>query len=142
MSESQPSLRRAVKPGEPSVPRVEHDGNVWRIRTVTAARQVLRARDLTTQAVAHSVLDSAALTQLVPSLAGGEAQSALFLAEGGVLDLHELTSRLARAARAGGATLETSMQVAHIELAAGSDWVVVPLHGLSQMLDAEPGKAR
>jgi cytochrome P450 len=48
--DAEPSLRKARKPGEPSQPRVENEGTVWRVRTVTAARQVLRARDLTTQA--------------------------------------------------------------------------------------------
>ncbi|MGV8907927.1 MAG: cytochrome P450 [Propionicimonas sp.] len=47
---AEPSLRRAWKPGEPTEPRVQNEGHVWRVRTVTAARQVLRARDLTTQA--------------------------------------------------------------------------------------------
>ena len=45
-----PNLRRAVKPGEAATPRVQNDGRVWRIRSLAAARQVLRARDLTTQA--------------------------------------------------------------------------------------------
>ncbi len=44
------SLRRAMKPGEPAVPRVEREGHVWRIRSLATARQVLRTRDLTTQA--------------------------------------------------------------------------------------------
>jgi cytochrome P450 len=47
---NEPSLRRARKPGEADRPPVEHEGNVWRIRSAGAARQVLRARDLTTQA--------------------------------------------------------------------------------------------
>ncbi|WP_278236978.1 cytochrome P450 [Isoptericola sp. AK164] len=50
--------RRAVRPGEPSTPRVERQGadggrgvsTVWRIRSLEAARQVLRARHATTQA--------------------------------------------------------------------------------------------
>jgi cytochrome P450 len=42
--------RRATKQGEPTVPRIEHDGIVWRIRSLSAARQVLRAREQTTQA--------------------------------------------------------------------------------------------
>lgn len=45
-----PVRRRAVKPGEASSPRVAHEGHVWRVRTLTAARQVLRAREATTQA--------------------------------------------------------------------------------------------
>jgi cytochrome P450 len=46
----EPDLRRARRPGEADVPRVEQDGHVWRIRSVAAARQVLRARTRTTQA--------------------------------------------------------------------------------------------
>jgi cytochrome P450 len=42
--------RRATKQGEPTVPRIEHDGIVWHIRSLSAARQVLRAREQTTQA--------------------------------------------------------------------------------------------
>ena len=47
---SGPDRRRAVKAGERDTPRVERDGAVWRIRSLAAARQVLRARDATTQA--------------------------------------------------------------------------------------------
>ncbi len=46
--------RKAVKAGERDAPRVEHSGpagqGVWRIRSLAAARQVLRARQSTTQA--------------------------------------------------------------------------------------------
>ncbi len=42
--------RRATKQGEPESPRVQHDGTVWRIRSLSAARQALRAREQTTQA--------------------------------------------------------------------------------------------
>ncbi|MGC3994667.1 MAG: cytochrome P450 [Propionicimonas sp.] len=45
-----PDLRRAVKPGERDEPAVEREGQVWRIRALEPARQVLRARDRTTQA--------------------------------------------------------------------------------------------
>lgn len=44
------SQRRAVKPGEVDHPRVQQEGHVWRVRSLTAARQVLRARDATVQA--------------------------------------------------------------------------------------------
>jgi cytochrome P450 len=44
------SQRRAVKPGEVGDLRVEREGHVWRIRSLEAARQVLRARDATRQA--------------------------------------------------------------------------------------------
>jgi cytochrome P450 len=42
--------RRATKSGEPTVPRIERSGTVWRFRSLSAARQVLRAREQTTQA--------------------------------------------------------------------------------------------
>lgn len=42
--------RRAAQRGEPTRPRVERDGGVWRVRSLAVARQVLRARDVTTQA--------------------------------------------------------------------------------------------
>ena len=45
------SRRRAVRPGEPEIPRVERSSDrVWRIRSLAVARQVLRARHATTQA--------------------------------------------------------------------------------------------
>lgn len=45
-----PNLRRAERPGEPATPRVAPEGRVWRVRSLAAARQVLRARNATTQA--------------------------------------------------------------------------------------------
>lgn len=42
--------RRAVRAGEPDVPPVERTGHVWRVRSASAARQVLRERRATTQA--------------------------------------------------------------------------------------------
>lgn len=42
--------RKAMKPSEAATPRVEKDRHVWRIRSLTTARQVLRRRDLTGQA--------------------------------------------------------------------------------------------
>jgi cytochrome P450 len=47
---TEPDLRLSTKPGEPDEPRVERDGATWRVRSLAAARQVLRARDATTQA--------------------------------------------------------------------------------------------
>ena len=44
------SQRRAIRSGEPVEPRLEREGHVLRVRSVAGARQVLRARDLTTQA--------------------------------------------------------------------------------------------
>lgn len=48
--DDEPDLRRAVRPGERDSPRVEQDGHVWHVRSLAVARQVLRARDRTTQA--------------------------------------------------------------------------------------------
>ena len=48
--EREPSQRRATKRGEPVVPRIERERHVLRVRSVAGARQVLRARDRTTQA--------------------------------------------------------------------------------------------
>ncbi len=39
-----------MRPGEDGPRRVEQDGRVWRVRSLDVARQVLRARDRTTQA--------------------------------------------------------------------------------------------
>lgn len=50
MSQADASVRRAVVAGEPSAPRVAKEGGIWRIRSLSAARQVLRARGQTTQA--------------------------------------------------------------------------------------------
>ncbi|WP_040283528.1 cytochrome P450 [Tessaracoccus massiliensis] len=44
------SQRRAHKAGESPEPRIDRTGDVWRIRSLEAARQVLRARHATTQA--------------------------------------------------------------------------------------------
>lgn len=46
----EPGSRRAEKPGETAVPRVQREGHVLRVRSLAAARQVLRARTATTQA--------------------------------------------------------------------------------------------
>lgn len=42
--------RRAVRAGEAAEPRVERDGRLWRVRSASAARQILRERQATTQA--------------------------------------------------------------------------------------------
>lgn len=42
--------RRIVRAGEADGPRVEREGTLWRIRSLGAAQQVLRARHATTQA--------------------------------------------------------------------------------------------
>lgn len=43
-------LRWSKKPGEAAHPRVEKVGDLWKVRSLEAARQVLRARHATTQA--------------------------------------------------------------------------------------------
>ena len=43
-------LRWSKRPDEADEPRVQKDGDLWRIRSLEAARQVLRARHSTTQA--------------------------------------------------------------------------------------------
>lgn len=45
-----PGGRKARRDSEAAAPAVESDRGMWRIRSFTAARQVLRARDQTTQA--------------------------------------------------------------------------------------------
>lgn len=45
-----PNRRRALREDETDLPRVERIGAVWRIRSLEAARQALRARDQTRQA--------------------------------------------------------------------------------------------
>lgn len=42
--------RKVERPGEPAGPRVERRDRLWRIRSLAAAQQVLRARHATTQA--------------------------------------------------------------------------------------------
>ena len=44
------SSRRATRQGDDAESRVEHHGAVWRIRSLHLARQILAARDATTQA--------------------------------------------------------------------------------------------
>lgn len=50
MSAQQPDRRRASRPDDATEPRVEQVEGVWRIRSLHASRQVLRARHRSTQA--------------------------------------------------------------------------------------------
>jgi D-arginine dehydrogenase len=77
------------------------------------------AAEAVTAEVAHERLDRAELWRRVPSLAGGEAQHALLLHEGGVLDVPALTSGLAAQARAFGAELRTEVAVRALVQRAG-----------------------
>lgn len=61
--------------------------------------------------VPYDVVTGRALRDLAPSLAGGAAEHALLLREGGVLDVPALTNGLAQQARAGGAELRTGRAV-------------------------------
>jgi D-arginine dehydrogenase len=72
------------------------------------------------EAVRYRVVDATGLVAHAPSLAGGSARHGLLLLDGGVLDLHALTSGLARLARARGAQLHTGVSVARVTHAAGS----------------------
>lgn len=44
------ATRKVIRPGEADEPRVEKAGDTWHIRSMDATRQILRARDATTQA--------------------------------------------------------------------------------------------
>lgn len=77
------------------------------------------------QAVSQTWLDHDAMREAEPCLHGGEARSGLWLPDGGVLDIHALTSGLAQRARQRGAELRTSAGVQHIEVAHGAVSTVV-----------------
>jgi D-arginine dehydrogenase len=64
-------------------------------------------------------LAGAQLAARLPVLARGEVRHALWVPDGGVLDIHAVTSALAAAARRAGAELTTGNGVAAIELRAG-----------------------
>jgi D-arginine dehydrogenase len=70
--------------------------------------------------VRHRVWTADALHRQHPVLSGGEAESALFLHDGGVLDLHALNSGLARLAKQSGAEFRTTSAVAQLEHTAGA----------------------
>jgi D-arginine dehydrogenase len=65
-------------------------------------------------------LDRAALHAHAPLLAGGELAHALLVPDGGVLDIHAMTSRLTSAARAAGAELRTGASVAELIVERGA----------------------
>jgi D-arginine dehydrogenase len=71
------------------------------------------------QGVACAWLEGAALHAHAPSLAGGEAGYGVLLADGGVLDIHALTSALADVARARGAELHTARGAARVVVERG-----------------------
>lgn len=76
-----------------------------------AATEAARARS---QGIEFQLLDRCALEEAIPVLRGGEVAAGLWLTEGGVLDIHELTSALARTARRQGVVMHTGSAVAEI----------------------------
>jgi cytochrome P450 len=50
MSDDGQCRRKSVRPSESDSPPVEREGDVWRVRSMLAARQILREKDTTTQA--------------------------------------------------------------------------------------------
>lgn len=72
------------------------------------------------QRVAVARLDRAALHAHAPLLVGGELAHALLVPDGGVLDIHAMTSRLASAARAAGVELRTGASVAELVVERGA----------------------
>jgi D-arginine dehydrogenase len=71
-------------------------------------------------AVACEVLTGSALLARAPALAGGEVGAALFLPDGGVLDIHALTSALAARAREAGVSVRLGTGVAHVRVERGA----------------------
>jgi len=69
-------------------------------------------------AVRYERLDRAGLEAHVPWLRRGQVEHGLLLLDGGVLDLHRLTSGLAARAREHGAELRCSAEVAEVEYGA------------------------
>jgi len=67
--------------------------------------------------VAHEVLRESQLAERVPQLRAGQCRAGLWLTDGGVLDIHLLSSSLAKLARARGAQLRTLHTVRDVELA-------------------------
>ena len=70
--------------------------------------------------VRYERLERAALERAVPWLCRGQVEHGILLLDGGVLDLHRLTSGLAARARAHGAVLRTAAEVAEVEYASGT----------------------
>ena len=99
-------------------------GCLSRTGVLLVAAQASPIDALQAHARAHGVevspLDRDALHAQLPLLAGGEASHALLLPEGGVLDIHAMTSQLASAARAAGATLRTGAGVRELVIDRGA----------------------
>ena len=77
------------------------------------------ARVASEEGVRFALLDQAGLAAHAPSLVGGETRHGMLLLDGGVLDLHALTSGLSRVARAHGAELRPGVEVAEVTHGAG-----------------------
>ena len=87
----------------------------------SAAREPAHA--LHAHALTHGVacewLEGDELHARAASLAGGELAHGVFVAAGGVLDIHALTTALVQAARMRGATLRTGEGVVHVDVEHG-----------------------
>lgn len=70
--------------------------------------------------VRYERLQRSALERAVPWLSRGQVEHGILLLDGGVLDLHRLTSGLAQRARAHGGLLRTAADVAEVEYAPGT----------------------
>ena len=73
----------------------------------------------TAQGVACTWLEGSALHARARSLSGGEVEHGVFVADAGVLDIHALTTELARVSRARGAQIRTGEGVAKVVVERG-----------------------
>ena len=69
------------------------------------------------QKVRHRLCDSTELERLQPVLSRGSAKAGVFVPEGGELDIHAITSGLARSARQQGAQIRTGTRVVELQVA-------------------------
>jgi len=69
--------------------------------------------------VPHEAMGPEEIVALVPLLAGGQALRGLYLPGAGVMDIHAITTRLARVAKAAGAQLLTGMGVRSVRAQRG-----------------------
>ena len=67
----------------------------------------------------HEALGREEIVSLIPLLADGDALRGILLPDGGVMDIHAITTRLARSAKAAGAQLLTSAEVKGVRVRGG-----------------------
>lgn len=65
----------------------------------------------------HTLVGSQEILALVPLLAGGDARHGILLPDAGVMDIHLMTTRLARLAKVAGARLLTCAEVRRVRVA-------------------------